>query len=569
MSRAGDAVAETRRSLATVFRNPALRRLNLAFAGSAIGDWAYATAMVVWVYGVGGVVAVGLWGTVRLILMAVVTPFASIVVDRFPRRAVMVTCDLTRLVLVTVAAVLIWTHAPTALVLVVATVVSLAGTPFRPAIAALLPSLVDTPEELTASNGTTSTLESLAFFVGPAIGGVLLTVASVPVVIVFDALTFLWSAALVWRIVVPSAQPALVSAPTPAGATAGPDAPVAPAEPAAAKPGFLHESMEGFRAIRANRDLLLVTLVYCAQTIVAGASAVFIIAIAVQMTDFGANGVGYLDSALGVGAILGGLVAIGRAAARKVANDFGIGVILWALPLLLVAAWPQAGAAFAAMFVIGFGNPLADVNASTILQRLTPDAVLGRVFGALDAGLIGAMALGTVLMPGLIHVLGLRWSLAVLGAVIGGLVLLTMPRLRTLDRTLGEPEGLALLRRVPLFAPLEPKALELIASQLGRRTVTAGEVVIREGDPGDRFYVVESGRTTASHDGVVLSSQGPGDPFGEIALLHDVPRTATVVADVDSVLVYLERDAFLAAVRRDAEVSGRAEDLVARRIPTY
>ena len=275
----------------------------------------------------------------------------------------------------------------------------------------------------------------------------------------------------------------------------------------------------------------MISLVYCAQTVVAGASAVFSIEIAVQMTDFGANGVGYLDSAFGVGAILGGFVAIGRATARKLATDFGVGVVFWALPLLLVAAIPQAAPAFLAMAVIGFANPIVDVNASTILQRLTPDAVLGRVFGALDTGLIAGMAVGSMIMPLLIHVSGLRWALAILGLGIALVVLPAFPRFRRLDVLLGEPDGLPLLRQVALFSPLEPKKLEAIAQQLGRREVAAGEVVIREGDPGDRFYIVESGGTTATHDGRVLSSQGPGDPFGEIALLRDVPRTATITAD--------------------------------------
>ncbi len=99
--------------------------------------------------------------------------------------------------------------------------------------------------------------------------------------------------------------------------------------------------------------------------------------------------------------------------------------------------------------------------------------------------------------------------------------------------------------------------------------VAAGETVISEGEPGDQFYVVESGALTASFHGEVLSQQGPGDPFGEIALLRDVPRTATVTADEDSVLLYLERDEFLAAVTGNSEVAGRADDLIARRIPTY
>ena len=142
-------------------------------------------------------------------------------------------------------------------------------------------------------------------------------------------------------------------------------------------------------------------------------------------------------------------------------------------------------------------------------------------------------------------------------------------RLSRLDSSLGEPEGLPALRALPLFSPLDAKSLEDIARKLGRTEVKGGTRVITEGETGDRFYIVGSGRTTATHAGQVLSSQGPGDPFGEIALLRDVPRTATVTADEDTVLYFLERDDFLAAVTGDSAVAGRADDLVARRIPTY
>jgi MFS family permease len=558
MGRIGDAVRETGASLGTVFGNPALRRLNLAFAGSAIGDWAYATAIVVWAYDAGGITAVGLWGTVRLLLMAVVTPFASAIVDKVSRKGVMITTDLVRASLVLGAAALIWTDAPDLTVYVIATLAAVAGTPFRPAVSALLPRLVTRPEELTAANGTFSTIESLAFFVGPAIGGILLGFAEVPVVIVLNAVTFLWSAAMVSAIRVPKTAAATDSD---EGDDDGGDA-----EPAR---GFLSESMDGFRTIWGHRDLRLVSGVYCAQTVVAGASIAFGVAIAVEMTDFGSRGVGYLDSVFGVGALVGGLVAISRASRQRLASDFGVGVVFWALPLLLVAAVPQTLPAFASLFIIGAANPIVDVNASTILQRLTPDAVLGRVFGALETGLISAMALGSIAMPLLITGIGLRWSLVVMGVAITAVVLPAMGRLRRLDAELRDPEGFLMLRQIPLFAPLEPKSLERVAQQLIRIEVPAGETVIREGEAGDRFYVVETGRVSASFQGELLSTSGPGDPFGEIALLRDVPRTATVVADEPSVLLALERDDFLNAVTGNSEVSSRADDLIARRIPTY
>jgi MFS family permease len=474
----------------------------------------------------------------------------------------MVTTDLVRAVLIAVTAYLIWAETATPVIYVLATVAGLVAAPFRPAQAALLPRLARTPEELTAANGVASTVESLAFFLGPAIGGLMLAVWSVPAVIVFNVATFLWSALLVARIRVPAANDG--SEESDDGSTTGEDG--ADDEDSV---GFLRESMEGFVVIARNRDLLLVTLVYAAQTVVAGASLVFGVEIAVQMTDFGPAGIGYLDSVLGVGAILGGLIAIGRASARRLATDFGVGVVFWALPLLLAAIWPQAWAAFLAMFIIGVANPIVDVNASTIMQRIADDAVLGRVFGALETALITSMALGSILMPVMVALWGLRWSLAALALLITAVVLPAFVRLRSLDQRLGEPEGLPLLRGLPLFAPLEPKSLERVAQQLGRLEVAAGETVIREGEVGDRFYVVESGSTTATFAGQVLSQQGAGEVFGEIALLRDVPRTATVVADTDTVLLYLDRDDFLAAVTGDNEVSNRADDLIARRIPTY
>ncbi len=571
MSVVGTAVRETRDSLSTVFRNPGLRRINLAFAGSAIGDWAYATAILVWAYDVGGVTAVGVWGTVRLLLAAAVTPFGAMIVDRLPRKFVMVATDLLRAALVLIAALLIWTDGPTIAIFILATLASLAATPFRPAVAALLPKLVNKPEELTAANGTASTIESLAFFVGPALGGILLTAFDIPVVIVFNGLTFLWSAALVSRIQVPSTEEKVPAGAAPAdteGELAEPSAAAADSEPAD-KESFRTEVLAGFRLIWRHRDLRLVAGVYCAQTVVAGASLVFVVSMAVEMTDFGSKGVGYLDSVLGLGAILGGLFAIGRASARRLASDFGVGVIFWALPLLLAAAWPSMWSAFLAMFIIGFANPVVDINASTILQRLAPDEVMGRVFGALETALIAAMALGSIVMPLLVATVGLRWSLTILAMVITVVVLPAMSGLRKLDTSLRAPAGLALLRGIPLFAPIEPKSLERIAQQLVKVEVAAGDTVIREGDAGDRFYVVESGGATATFGGKVLSVMEVGDPFGEIALLRDVPRTATVTADEPTVLLALEREAFLEAVTGDNEVSSRADDLIARRIPTY
>ena len=552
----GGAIAETRSSLATVFRNQALRRINLALAGSMIGDWAYATAVMVWAYSAGGATAVGVFVTVKYGLSAIGAPFTSALADRMSRRTLMVGCDLIRAVVVAGAAALVEWDGPEILVFALAVLAGLVGTAFRPAQLSLTPSLVDAPDELTAANGVASTIESLAFFVGPAIAGLLLGIADVATVILLNALTFVWSAVLVSGVRV---RPAAEAART-EGADGSGDTDDEPHE------SFVRTALAGFGVIWRHPDLRLITVIYAAQTVVAGASLVFGVAIALDLTDLGPSGLGYLDSTLGIGALVGGLLTVALATRHRLASDFGWGVVFWALPLLLIAVWPVAAAAFIAMAVIGAANPVVDVNASTILQRLAPDEVLGRVFGALESALISTMALGSLVMPLLIAWVGLRWGLVILSVPIAAVGLLAMPRLRRLDGSVSEPEGVELLYGVPLFQPLRRPMVEQLAGRLERVTVPAGEVVVQEGEVGDLFYVIESGALDASHDGRVLSHMTTGDHFGEIALLRDVPRTATVVATEDSVLQTIQREDFLAALTGDEELRGRTESVAARRL---
>ena len=222
--------------------------------------------------------------------------------------------------------------------------------------------------------------------------------------------------------------------------------------------------------------------------------------------------------------------------------------------------------AFAAYAVIGLANPLVDVSVLTLFQRLTPDAVLGRVFGALESSFIAAMGLGALLMPLLLSVIGLRGALAAISIPVLILVLVCVPALRRIDRTVDAPEHLDLIQALSLFQPLSPTVQEWLARSLTPVPVASGEVVIREGEPGRRFYLIEIGRLDAVRGDTLLTEMVAGDCFGEIALLRDVPRTATVIAREDSVLQALERSDFLAAVGANPEAFSQADRLVSRRI---
>ena len=369
---------------------------------------------------------------------------------------------------------------------------------------AWMPSLTRRPEELTAANGASSTIESLAFFVGPALGALLVSTTSVEVVFLLNAATFLLSAVLVWGI-----HP--VAGPTPgdddgdeshSGSDFDSDEPEE-------KVGAFAEMASGFQHIRRDRDLTMVAILVCAQTIVAGATIVFGVAFAVEILETGPAGVGIIDSVFGVGAILGGFYAIARSTRNRLAGDLALGTALWSLPLLLVVAYPSPATVFASAVLLGFGNPLVDVNFATIVQRLTPNAVLGRVFGAYEGALIATMALGSAVMPFLISGLGLRWALAVLALVVGVPALAFLPRCLALDATLRAPAGTSLLRGIAIFSPLAPAKIEALASMLTTETASAGTAVVREGEVSDRFLVVVSGRVEVTQGGEAPALRGP------------------------------------------------------------
>jgi MFS family permease len=558
----GSFFSETGGSLKSVFVNPNLRRMQLAFTGSLIGTWAYSTAVSVWAYGVGGAKAVGIFIAVRLAVMALATPFVSTFADRYSRKRVMIYSDLYCAVLIAAATACLYAGTPALPIFALAVLTSFGGSSFRAAQGAITPQLASTTEELTASNGTSSTLESLAIFVGPAIGAGLLAVADVEIVFLLNVASFAWSMYMVSGIRV--AHAAADDADPESLKDAVADA--VHAEEAATE-GFFTETSAGFRAIWRDKDLLITVIQGSAQTVVAGATAVFPLVMAVEILHTGAKGVGLLDSASGLAAILGGIFAIARASKHKLGQDLTVGVFLWSFPLVLVTIWPSPVTAFAVMAFLGFANPLVDVNVFTVIQRLTPDVVLGRVFGAFETCLISTMAIGSAITPVMLHLWGLRTALAILGIAIGAVAVLGLPRMRSMDRRLEAPAGLPLLQAIPMFGPLSPVTVDALARALVRVEVPAGDVVVREGDESDRFYVIESGRVhVTADDGHLLREEGPGDYFGEIGLLRDVARTATITAAEDTVLLALEREEFLDAVTGQGEARRLAEDVVVRRL---
>jgi predicted MFS family arabinose efflux permease len=545
------ALIDTWRALRDVFRKPSLRRMQLALAASLVGDWAYSTAVTVWAYREGGAQLVGLWAGVRLALIAVATPLGATVVDRLSRKAVLLVSTLLRAVLVMAAVVALALDARSWVVLVLATLAPLVGCVFRPAQLAWLPSLASHPGELTAANGASSTIDSLAFLIGPAIGGLVVATTSVETMFVVTAVMFLAAAGLVARIDSGTGHPPTPSAPPPGGR---------------ASASLLRDMASGFTTIARDGNLGMVMVLICVQMVVSGAMVVLGVVFAVEILGTGPAGVGLIDSVLGIGAVVGGFVAIARSVRNKIALDLVTGTLLWSLPLLFVVVAPSPVTVFAMVAVMGFGLPLVDVNYATLTMRLAPDDRLGRVFGAFEGTCIGTMALGSAVTPFLLDQLGLRGVLVLLAVVVGVPALACIRRARRLDASLRPPPGAELLAALPMFAPLAPASLEFLARRLLPRSAPAGTEIVRQGEPSDRFYLIASGRVQVTQGGQVLRVEGPGEFFGEIGLLRDVPRTATVMALDDCELVGLTREDFLGAVQGTDASMVAAYDIVTARL---
>jgi MFS family permease len=540
-TRTADKLREPIAALARVFRNPGLRRVNLAFAGSVIGDWAAAIVVSIYAYERGGAAVLGILGVVRYLTMAVAAPLLSTLADRYRRERVMIGADLARTLLITVVAVNVARGGPALIVYVFATATIVIGTAFRPAQAALLPSLANDPGELTAANVAASTIESVGFFLGPALAAVLLTFTNQATVFAVDAASFLVSALLISGLRVAARDGA-------AQHHSG---------------GFISEATAGFRTISADRDLRLLMALFFAQTVVAGASLVYEVAVALQLIDVGQSGLALLSAVMGAAGIVGGFVALVLAARQKIAADFGFGVLLWSAPLLLLAIWPTVASAIVLMALTGVGNSLVDINIFTILQRIVPDEVMGRVFGAVESTIVLAMACGSLLMPLLIATVGLRWGLALIGGAAAAVALMGFAGLRRIDATTLAPPKLYLVAGTAILAPLPERRQEALARALIEITVAPGEVVFHEGDTGDRFFIIERGSVEVVTAGEIVNILGPSDSFGEIALLHDVPRMATIRAIDDVTLQALDRDTFIPAVTGHGEAATQAENIIA------
>jgi hypothetical protein len=340
------------------------------------------------------------------------------------------------------------------------------------------------------------------------------------------------------------------------------------AEPPGPRVGVLHELRGGARELARNRPVRLLVGLFGAQACVRGALGVLLVVVAIDLLGIGESGVGVLTAAFGVGGIVGALAGIGLVGQGRLGRPFQLALAGWGLPLVLMGVWPEGAVALLCLALSGLANSLLDVAGFTSMQEHVDESVIGRVFGLFELVVIAAVGIGSLLAPLAIEALGSRGALIAAGGLLAVLAAIAHRPLGHIDDGMEvRAAELELLQGTTVFAPLPYSALRQLASSLGERRAAAGEVIVQQGDDGDLVYVVAEGHLTVCRDGVVLRELGPSDVFGELALILDVPRTATVTATEPVVLRTLGRERFLASVTGNQLSHDALRRLVAARTP--
>jgi len=508
-------------------RNPSLRRAQLSFLGAWTAEWAFTVGLGIVAYRDGGATAVGIVGLLRMAPSAILAPLLSPLADRGRRERVLILVSTLRGLATGAAAVVVGLSGPTYVVYALAVVSTIATTLYRPAHSALIPSLCHTGYELASANVVRGLLDSAATLVGPLLAALLLQLAGVTSVFAVAAAASFWAAVLLTRL--------RYEAP--------------PRPPAPVGSNLLRSAADGIRAVSRNADLALIMGLAVAQTLIRGALTVLTVVVAIDLLHTGEPGVGLLSAAIGAGAVLGSLAASLLVDTRRLGGWFAVGVTLWGVPVTLIGVFPQQVAALGLLACVGVGNALIDLGGFTLLGRMAPDAVLARVFGVLESLVALSMGVGAIVTSLVIELAGVRPTLVIAGLLCPVCAGLSWRRLRRMDQSLDvRDREIALLKGVTMLDVLPLPAIEQLARGLEPLEVPAGGTVFDQGDVGDRYFVIESGEVEVIGDGRVIATLGPGQGFGEIALLHEVRRTAAVRATLAARLHALRSEHFLAAV---------------------
>lgn len=510
-------------------RRPSIRRALLSYLTFSVAEWATWVALLIWAFDRNGVGGASLISIVQLAPAVVVAPLAAGLGDRLRRGHALALGYGLQGVTMLVTALALALDAPFAVVAVLGAAVTCAVTLTRPVHNAVLPSLAETPAELTAGNAATSTAEAIGTFLGPLSCGLLFPSGGAESVFMLFGVLMLAAASLVVTLPARSGRPTVAS-----------------------RESARRGAAAGVRELRRDPAAAVLVGMVAGQYVVVGALDILVIMVALDVLETDSSGPGLLVSALGIGGILGALATVALVGRTRLSPALAVGVLVTGVPLMLLPLGAVPATAAFLLAVSGAGKSFFDVAGRTLLQRAVPDHVLARVFGVQESVMTASIAVGAALAPLAVAALGRSGAMVAIGALLPVAGLVAWHWLRRLDAVALLPgPHLSLLRGVPSLRLAPLRVLEALSRGAEELDLPAGALVVREGDPGDRFYVVLDGEVVVLRGGQEVRRLGAGDSFGEIALLRDVPRTATVRAVSAVRLVTLRRGEFLRVVGSD------------------
>lgn len=508
------------------------------------GDFLYFVALVVYLLDETGSASwVAAAAVLRILAYVILGPLGGVIADRFDKLRMMVLLDIGRFTLMTAIAFSIWTGGSIAVVLALTVANSAMSAAYRPAAVAMTPLLV-AEDDLAAANAAEGIIGQLALFVGPAVGALVVSVTSTAAAFAVNAFTFLISALLVVRV-----GPVATVAPDGSAPTAG-----AAGTGGSTGTSIWHDIVDGARAVRAHAGLLAIMVLTGVILFQIGVEEVVHVLVAEQRLGMGANGLGVMSAAIGVGGLLVAPFTARLGSSRSAGLLLAGAGVVFGLAMAMLAVVDTATGAVAVLAVQGVGVMVFEVVFITLLQRWCREDTLARVFGLNDSLTAATQLVGSIAAPLLVAGPGLSATLWLTGGFVVVASLAVAPALhregvRSADELQRLQPIVGRLRELGIFGDAPQASLERLARSMRIRSVAAGTMVFDEGDRPDDLFVVDAGEfVAASAAEGELNRMRPGDWFGEIGLLRSIPRTASVSAATDGELWAIDGQVFIAAL---------------------
>ena len=525
-----------------------LRRVAAALALYRLAEFGPWVAMLVFAYSRGGATATGVVSLALLAPTALFAPFAGPLIDRFGASRVLLGGYASQAVAMSATAVSLLAGAPAPLTYCLGALTAMVLTVTHPAHAVVSPGIAHTTEQLVALNAVTGWILSVGLVAAPACAGLILGISTPGAVYAAGAICV----ALAGVLVVPLRDlvPPL-------------------ARDDATEAGTVGQLVEGARALTRSHAPREVVLVLVATFLMVGAFDVLAVVLAVGSLHIGGSGAGYLTATHGVGAVVGAVASFALVARARLVPVMLAAALIAGIAFLTLALETTLLVAFAVAAVAGVSRSMLEVTGQTLLQRVTPTALLARVFAFKEGLAMAAWGVGSIAVPAVIAVTSKSGALIFAGAVVPLLMLLRLRPLIAVDAAVTVPAvTVALLRSMHVFRAMPVPALEGVAHGATNLSVPAGDEILRQGEPGDRYYAIADGTVEVRKDGRPVGTLGRGEGFGEIALLHGVARNATVVAITETKLVAVDREPFLVALTGHAQTRERLEHVASQRLTT-